>query len=299
MVHTNMIHIGNLGVMRTACELLLLAFLLLVSHLSEVRADGFALLESHPAHGQVVTTADLRDNPVFLKFNHPVDRSWQNLGLVRILDKTGHSLCQFNICGVIHLEEDDTKLIWHPQFPPDLFQPGKFFEIHIGDPNPSPVPVPPSPALFRDVSGNTLAVTNIDFSLDPCQPIAGLKVTDNNVQTLLCSGGLLPYYAAGSGYGITLRAQISNPICGSTRTVEGKVWLKPPDGSLMSVFDPFTTVSLAPGDDVSVEVLHYTFVGNEPGGNYEFGFRLLNPVTGDNYSAAATGFSFGVCPYLH
>jgi len=285
--------------MRAAFEIVLLVFLVLVPRLSEVRADGFALLESHPAHGQVVTAAELRDNPVFLKFNRPLDRTWQNLALVKILDKSGHSLCQFNICGVIRLEENDTKLIWHPQFPPDLFQPGKLFEIHIGDPTPSPAPIPWAPALLRDVSGNALAVTQIDFSLDPCQPIASLTVTDNNVRTLVCSGGLLSYYANGSGYGITLTARISNPSCGSTITVEGKVWLTLPDGASMSVLDPFTTVPLGPGGDVSVEVLRHTFIGNEPPGNYQFGFRLLNPVTGDNYSSATTGFSFGVCPYLH
>jgi hypothetical protein len=283
--------------MNRAREILLLAVLLLLSHLSEVRADGFALLNSYPAHGQVLATSSLVNNPIYLKFNHPVDRSY--LGVVRLLDKTGNSICQLNTCGVVNLAENDTKLIWYPNGPAELFQPGKFFEIHIGEPNPTVPPVPFAPVLLRDVFGNTLAATYIDFSVDKCQPMASLKITDNNVRTLRCTGGLVDSDAPGRGYAINLTADISNPSCGSGLAVEGKVWLRLPDGSLMSVVDPFTTVRLSPGDTFSVDLLNYTFVGDEPAGNYQFSFRLLNPVTGDIHSAATTGLSFGVCLFLH
>ena len=284
--------------MKTAREVPLLIVLFLLSHLSEVRADDFVLLKSYPVHGQVLTTADLVNNPIYLKFNHPVDRSY--LGVVRLLDKIGTSICQFNTCGVVNLEENDTKLTWHPNAAAELFQPGKFFEIHIGDPNPSVPPIPFAPVLLRDTFGNTLAATYIDFGVDKCQPMTGLKIIDNNVRTLHCTGGLIDFYMPGSGYAINLTAHISNPSCGSSLAVEGKVWLKLPDGSLMSVFDPFTTVQLSPGDTLPIDLLNYTFVGNEPPGNYQFSFRLLNPVTGDIHSAAATtGFSFGVCPFLY
>lgn len=282
--------------MKTAFTIVSLVVLLVLSHVSEVGADGFALLESYPAQGQIVTTSDLVGRPIYLKFSHPVDRSY--IGLVRLFDKSGYNICQLNVCGVVNLEEKDTKLIWHPRDPADLFQSGKFFEIHIGDPMPSPAPVLSSQALFRDIFGNTLPVTYIDFSVDECQPIASLKITENDVRSLLCNSGLRLSYASGPGYAIQLTAGVSNPSCGLGLTVEGKVWLTLPDGSLMSVLDPFTTVHLRPGDNISVDLLSYTFVGSEPAGNYELGFRLLNPVTGDTYSAATTGFSFGVCPLL-
>ena len=282
--------------MNRAREILLLTVLLLFSHLPEARADAFALLNSHPAHGQVLTTSDLVNNPIYLKFNHPVERS--SLRVVRLLDKTGKSICQFSTCGVVNLEENDTKLIWHPNGPAELFQPSKFFEIHIGDPNPSVPPIPFGPVLFRDIFGNTLAATYIDFSVDKCQPMASLRIIDNDVRTLRCTGGLFDFYAPGRGYAINLTAQLSNPRCGSDLVVEEKAWVRLPDGSLMSVFDLFTTVRLSPGETLPVDVITHTFVGDEPAGIYQFGFRLLNPVTGDLYSEATTGFSFGVCPFL-
>ena len=282
--------------MRRTIEMLLTVALLLSSGLSEVSAAGFALLESYPAQGQVVTAADLVDKRIYLKFNHPVDRSY--IGLVRLLDSTESSICQLNVCGAVHFEENDTKVVWQPRDPANLFQPGKFFQIHIGDPLPSPAPIPFAQALLRDTSGNTLPVTYIDFSLDKCQPTASLTLTSNNVLTVFCYSGLRPVYTSGRGYGIKLTAGVSNPSCGLGLTVEGKVWLRLPDGSLMSLLDPFTTAHVSPGDGISVDLLDYTFVGSEPVGHYEFGFRLVNPVTGENYSAATTGFSFGVCPTL-
>lgn len=264
---------------------------LLVFGSSEVHADAFALLDSYPAQGQIVTASDLFNNPVYLKFNHPVDRSY--IQRVRLLDKIGNFFCQLNICGFVTFEENDTKVIWHPQMPGSLFQPGAFFEIHIGILDP-----PFGPYLFRDTFGNTLPVTYIDFGVDKCQPLGSLKLTDNGVRTILCnSGGIPPFYVGGSGYAIRVTAEISNPSCGAGLTVEGKLWLQLPDGSLMSVVDPFTTVPLGPGKNVSVDLLNYAFVGTEPVGSYGFGLRLLNPVNGDTYSTATTGFSFGVCPF--
>lgn len=283
--------------MKIAFEILLLVVLLLLFQMSEVCANDFALLESYPAQGQIVKASDLVNNPIYLKFNHPVDRSY--IGLVKLVDKTANSICQLNICGIVNLEDNnDTKLIWYPQGTAYLFQPGKLFEIQIGDSNPSVPPIPYSQELFKDTFGNTLPVTYIDFSVDKCQPIASLMVTDNNVRTVVCSSGLFDVYTSESGYAVKLTAGISNPSCGVALTVEGKVWLELPDGSLLSFFDPFTTVQLSPGDNFSVDLLNYTFVGSEPLGNYKFGFRLLNPVTGDNYSTGTTSFSFGVCPLI-
>lgn len=282
--------------MKTAFDIILLVVLLLLFQLSEVRADGFALMESYPAQGQIVKSSDLVNNPIYLKFNHPVDRFSE--GLLRLYDKSAYSMCQLNICGVVNYEENDTKVIWYPRSPEYLFQPGKFFEIRIGDADPSVPSIPYSQVLYRDTFGNTLPVTHIDFSVDKCQPIASLTVTDNKMLTVPCNSGLFDGFTSGSGYSIKLTGGTSNPSCGLSLTVEGKVWLELPDGFAISLFDPFTTFQLNPGDNFSFDLINYTFVGIEPVGNYKFGFRLLNPVTGDNYSTVTTGFSFGICPVI-
>jgi hypothetical protein len=277
--------------MKRGFEIALLTGLFLVLPSAAAYADGFALLESYPAAGQTVTASDLFDHPICLKFNHPVDRSY--IQRLRLLDKSGNFFCQLNVCGFVTYEENDTKVIWHPQTPGRLFQPGAFFEIHIGIQDP-----PFGPYLFRDTSGNTVPVTYIDFGVDKCQPLGSVKVTDNGVRTILCnSGGIPPFYVGGSGYAVRVTAEISNPSCGIDLTVEGKLWLQLPDGSSRSVVDPFTTVPLSPGKTVSVDLLNHAFVGTEPVGGYELGFRLLNPVNGDTYSTATTGFSFGACPW--
>lgn len=277
--------------MKRGGEIAWLIALFLVLRPADAHADGFALLESYPARGQTVTAAELFDHPIYLKFNHPVDRAY--IQRVRLLDKNGNFFCQWNVCGFVTFEENDTKVIWHPQMPGHLFQPGAFFEIHIGIQDP-----PFGPYLFSDTSGNTLPVTYIDFSVDRCQPRGSLKLTDNGVRTILCnSGGIPPFYVGGSGYAVRVTAEISNPSCGVGLTVEGKLWLRLPDGSLTSVVDPFTTVPLSPGKTISVDLLNHAFVGTEPVGGYGLGLRLLNPVNGDTYSTTTTGFSFGACPF--
>lgn len=270
---------------------------LLFCQRTEVQADDFILLESYPAQGQIVKPSELVNNPFYLKFNHPVNRSYQ--GLIRFLDKSGNSICQLNSCGVVNFEENDTKLIWYPYQAAYLFQPGQSFEIQIGDQNPSVPPVPYSAVLLMDTSGNGLPITYIDFNVDKCQPTASLKVTDNNLITCWCDSPLgFDCHSNLSGYAITLTAGLTNPSCGPNLSVEGRVWLQLPDGSLLSLFDPPAVVPLIPADSLSGDLLNYTFYGSEPTGSYTFYFRLLNPVTGDFYSTATTGFTFGVCPAM-
>jgi len=282
--------------MKTARGILSLVVLLVLSRVSDVRADGFVLLESYPAPGQVVTAADLVDNRIYLKFNHPVDRS--SVYLLAIISRSENFRCQLTVCGAVHFEEDDTKVVWQPEsfF---RFGPGYFFEIRTGSPDdPATSPLPPVQRLLRDTSGNFLAPTSIDFSVDACQPVGTLKVTERNAATIHCNSSLFPY-TNGPGYGIKLTATVSNPSCGSRLTVEGKVWLRLPDGALMSILDPFTTAHLSPGDEISLDLLDHTFVGGEPVGHYEFGLRLVNAVTGDNYSKATSNVVFGQCSLSH
>lgn len=278
-------------------EIASIFIVLLFCQLTEVRADDFILLESYPAQGQIVKPSDLVNNPIYLKFNHPVNRYYQ--GVIRLLDKTSKSSGQINMGGVVNFENNDTKLIWYPDQAASLFQPGYSFEIQIGDQNPDVPPVPYAPVLLMDTSGNGLPVTYIDFSVDKCQPIASLKVTDNNLITCWCDSPLgFDCHGNLSGYAITLTAGLTNPSCGSSLSVEGRVWLQLPDSSLLSLFDPPAVVPLIPGDSFSGDLLSYTFNGSEPTGGYTFYFRLLNSITGDFYSTATTGFTFGVCPAI-
>lgn len=265
----------------------------LIFQLSEVRADDFALVGSYPAQGQTVKTSDLFNNPVYLKFNNPVDRTFE--GLIRLYDKSGYGICQLNICGFVEYAENDTKLIWHPQNPASLFEPGKYFEIQIGDPDPAVCPLPPlpcSPVLFRDISGNALPLTYVDFSVDSCQPTASVQLTGDN-SVVVCPNCI--NFCADSSYvtgdTIKLTVGITNPSCGPNVEVEGKVWVELPSGSLLSLYDPHATRKVSPGDNFSIDLVTHTFIGNEPPGNYKVGLRLMNPVTGDYYSTAFGSFN--------
>jgi hypothetical protein len=248
---------------------------------SEAHADDFLLLNSYPTQGQILEPSDLVTNPVYLKFSHPVDHiSAQG---IRFLDKNTNDNCQLNQCGIIEFAENDTKLIWHPNGPGFLFQPGGYFEIQIG---------------VTDTSGNRLPMTYIDFSIDKCQPTASLTVTYNNWKNCVCGSLGFNCHFDGSGNGITLTGGLTNPGCGANIAVDVKGWLELPDGSLLPLFNPHTTVQLTPGDSISGDLLSYTFLGSEPVGNYNFFLRLVNPLTGDLYSTTTTRVPFGVCPAI-
>ncbi len=264
--------------------------------MAEARADDFALLESYPTQGQTVKTSDILNNPIYFIFNHPVSRSAE--GLLRLFDKSANNICQLNMCGIIEYAENDTKLIWHPQDSISLFEPGKSFEIQIGDPSPDVCPIPPlpcSPVLFGDIFGNALPLTYIDFDIDKCQPTASLQLAGNS--SIICPNCLPPFIfcmddSFTTGDTLKLTVGLTNPSCGSNLEVEGKVWVKLPDGSLLSLYDPHATVPLSAGDSFSVDLVDYTFIGNEPPGTYKVGFRLMNPVSGDYYSTAFGSFNF-------
>ncbi len=279
---------------------ILMAFIFLQLFLpSKVRADAFVLLDSYPAQGQTVKTADLINNPIYMKFNNPVDRTAE--GLLRFLDKNANSICQLNMCGIVEYAENNTKVIWHPSDPMLLFEPGKSLEIQIGDPSPAVCPLPPlpcTPVLFRDISGNTLPLTYIDFGMDKCQPTTSLTITYNHWKTCVCGPLGFNCHFDGAGNAATLTASLMNPVCGGSLSVEAKGWFELPDGSIFSLFDPHVTIHVTPGYSASVDLLSYTFTGGEPLGNYRFFLRLLNPITGDVYSTATTSLAFGVCPAI-
>ncbi len=270
--------------MRKNSAIVLIIIALSFFQTAEVRADNFALVESYPAPGQTVKTSDLINNPIYVKFNNPVDRTTE--GLIRLYDKSAISICQWSVCGWIEHAENDTKLIWHPQDPISLFEPGKYFEIQIGDPDSLP--------MLKDTSGNGLPLSYIDFNIDSCQPTASVQLSGNS--STICPHCLPPFIfcmddSFVTGDTIKLTVGLTNPSCGSNLEVEGKVWAELPDGSFLSLLDPHTTGQLSPGDTLSVDLVNYTFTGNEPPGNYKVGFRLMNPVTGDYYSTAFRSFN--------
>lgn len=262
--------------------ILLVALLLPLVQFSDVHADSFVLLGSYPAQGQTVEPSDLVNNAVYLKFNHPLNRSSE--GAAKFLDKNVNSICQFDLCGIVEYAENDTEMIWHPNNPGFLFQPGSFFELQLDG--------------LEDTSGNSLPATYIDFSVDKCQPTANLNILYSNWKYCVCDPLGLDCHFNGTGNTFTLVGGIANPSCSKSTEVEVKCWVELPDGSLLSVFDPQTTVQVMPKDSISGNLFSYTFQGSEPIGNYKFFLRLVNPLTGDLYSTSTATVSFGVCPAM-
>ena len=78
-----------------------------------------------------------------------------------------------------------------------------------------------------------------------------------------------------------------NPV-----NVEVKLWIELPDGSEISVFDPHFTFTVGSNADFTEEVFIHTFDGSEPEGDYLFGARLENPLTGKDFSIDIEGFTF-------
>ncbi len=85
-----------------------------------------------------------------------------------------------------------------------------------------------------------------------------------------------------TGDNLTAQAHVTN-LCDEVEA-EAKLWVELPDGFMISLFDPHLTLTLAPSDDFTAEILNYTFNGTEPSGSYEIGGRFLNPLNGDHLS---------------
>jgi len=54
--------------------------------------------------------------------------------------------------------------------------------------------------------------------------------------------------------------------------------------SVISLIDPFTVLTLLPGDDIDTKIFEYTHRGAEPIGTYQIGGRRLHPFSGDTIS---------------
>ncbi|MEN8220951.1 MAG: LamG domain-containing protein [Pseudomonadota bacterium] len=106
-----------------------------------------------------------------------------------------------------------------------------------------------------------------------CQPSIDIVLNSNNRVT---------------GDKVIINAHIngpdsSNSSCSQTKLVE-TVWVKLPDDSVIPLIEPFTGLTLLPGDDIDTKIFEYTFSGVEPIGAYEIGGRLLHPFSGDAIS---------------
>jgi hypothetical protein len=276
-----------------------LAISIVISAQTEAAGDAaFVLIDSSPINGQTVSVPDLLDRGIYLKFNNPVDRAYEQYLRIIDLGEGGFS-CQWNVCGWIEYAENDTKVIWHPSesFINAAFRPGEHLEIEIGlaDLGIS--------YNLKDTQGNLLDVTRLDLSIDACQPSVNISVSGSPHG--ICYLGVVPvsYFIPGDIVNVTF--DVTNPVCGHQITLEGKAWLTLPDQSLISLVAPGTTFQMVPGDSFSINavqyafhMIHYIFSGKEPPGGYVISLRILDPVSGSHYSTATTGFNFGSCPQL-
>ncbi|MEW6096459.1 MAG: C1 family peptidase [bacterium] len=90
--------------------------------------------------------------------------------------------------------------------------------------------------------------------------------------------GLSPAGCVNVGETLYATATLTN---GPTPTnVDVKVWVKLPTGKLKSIYNIPNWFVPANINKV-VKLLEHYFTGSEPTGNYEFGGRFLNPITGD------------------
>lgn len=258
--------------------------LFLSLYVADSWAGNFTLVDSYPRNGDKVSKASLADKNAFLRFNQPIDRSTINFVRIRNLD-LDPSVCQLNICGCLESASDDTYLYWVPNS--NYFGRGTRFRIELGvigelqgQPN-KPV---------KDIFGNGLKITTIDFEIEACEPLADLRVQGPWCTfcppSINCWGSCVTKDVT-----VTIDVTIQNPTCSNVRTIEGKVWVKLPGGLLAPLADEHLSIPLSPGETSEFQVIEYTFSGEEPMGQYIVGAALIDPVTGQNYSRCETAFS--------
>jgi len=74
--------------------------------------------------------------------------------------------------------------------------------------------------------------------------------------------------------------------------IEAKVWVEHPNGEVFSVLDPCSMFTIAPEIDEDFLIYEYTFTGVEAPGDYEIFARLIDPVTGKEFSLDSEPFYF-------
>ena len=81
-------------------------------------------------------------------------------------------------------------------------------------------------------------------------------------------------------------------LCANPIDVEMKTWLEQPNGGTLALLDSHTTGPVFPGVPINLQLLDRVFNGSEPGGAYNIGARLLDPITGDLISEWSVTFTF-------
>lgn len=74
-------------------------------------SNQLKLIDSFPKDNESITKEEVKK--IFLKFNKPIDKDNMNEALISNYYVRRNMICQWNICGWIEYDEDDTKLIWH------------------------------------------------------------------------------------------------------------------------------------------------------------------------------------------
>jgi len=113
----------------------------------------------------------------------------------------------------------------------------------------------------------------LNYSTETCIPSIEIDLNSNNRVT---------------GDKVVVNAHIKGPkgsvsSCEQTQVVE-TVWVKLPNDAVIPLIEPFTGLTLLPGDDIDTKIFEYTFSGAEPIGSYQIGGRLLHPFSGDTIS---------------
>jgi len=123
------------------------------------------------------------------------------------------------------------------------------------------------------IYNRALSESEIQQLYQGCQPSIDIVLNSNNRVT---------------GDKVVVNAHIKGPSspdssCESINVVE-TIWAQLPDGFVISLIQPFTALTLLPGDDTETKIFEYTFNGNEPLGSYEIGGSFLHPLSGKNIS---------------
>ncbi|TGO02508.1 hypothetical protein PN36_23780, partial [Candidatus Thiomargarita nelsonii] len=105
----------------------------------------------------------------------------------------------------------------------------------------------------------------LNYSTETCIPSIEIDLNSNNRVT---------------GDKVVVNAHIKGPkgsvsSCEPTQVVE-TVWVKLPNDAVIPLIEPFTGLTLLPGDDIDTKIFEYTFSGAEPIGAYQIGGRLLH-----------------------
>jgi hypothetical protein len=123
------------------------------------------------------------------------------------------------------------------------------------------------------IYNRALSESEIQQLYQGCHPSIDIVLNSNNRVT---------------GDKVVVNAHIKGPSspdssCESINVVE-TIWAQLPDGFVISLIQPFTALTLLPGDNIETKIFEYTFNGNEPLGSYEIGGSFLHPLSGKNIS---------------